>query len=492
MSIEKMRQNMKKSQDEIDLKRDEVRRGKMRQRYHFMPETGWMNDPNGLIFFKGKYHFFFQFNPYSPFWGSMHWGHAVSDDMLHWEYMPLALVPSEDYDDHQKGGCFSGSAIEHDGKLFLMYTGVNNHGNGYEQTQCIAWSEDGIHFEKYAGNPVITAPEGVSMGQFRDPKVWKHGETFYMVCAAQYHGRGQALLYRSRDMLNWSFFNVLSDNRGEWGKMWECPDFFQMGDKFVLTFSPIGVGDHTSVYQVGDFDYETGRFTNKICNEIDWGLEYYAPQSFLAPDGRRIMVAWANQWEWMPQFNDWGPTFREGWCGFFNVPREVHMMEDGSLQFPPVREIQSLREEVWKKDELVVTEETELKAGDGVSFELKMKIDLSRTDAEKVEIDLRCGDGKKTICMFDLKKSNFTVDRNQSDTWSKGISQSSLALEGKQEFDIHILSDQSSLEIFTDQYQVNQSNNIYAPNEQSGLKVRAHGGKLVLRDIESYGIKSAY
>ena len=114
----------------------------------------------------------------------MHWGHAVSDDMLHWEYLPLALVPSEKYDNHQKGGCFSGSAIEHDGKLFLMYTGVTNEGNGYEQVQCIAYSEDGIHFEKYEGNPVLTAPEGIPTDMFRDPKVWKHEDTYYMVCGA--------------------------------------------------------------------------------------------------------------------------------------------------------------------------------------------------------------------------------------------------------------------------------------------------------------------
>ena len=130
MSKELLKQNIEKAQFEIDRKKDMIKSGKMRQHYHFMPQTGWLNDPNGLIYFRGKYHFFFQHNPYSGFWDSMHWGHAVSDDMLHWEYLPLALVPSEKYDNHQKGGCFSGSAIEHDGKLFLMYTGVTNEGNG--------------------------------------------------------------------------------------------------------------------------------------------------------------------------------------------------------------------------------------------------------------------------------------------------------------------------------------------------------------------------
>ena len=161
MSKELMIERIEKAQKEIEAKRETVQQGKFRQDYHFMAETGWINDPNGLIYFKGKYHFFYQYNPYSGFWDCMHWGHAVSEDMIHWEYLPLALAPSEVYDDHLKGGCFSGSAIEHDGKLFLIYTGTCNNGNGFEQAQCIAYSEDGIHFEKYEGNPVITAPEGV-------------------------------------------------------------------------------------------------------------------------------------------------------------------------------------------------------------------------------------------------------------------------------------------------------------------------------------------
>lgn len=493
MSAELMKQNIEKAQYEINLKRNVIKNGKMRQRYHFMPETGWLNDPNGLIFFRGKYHFFFQFNPYSGFWDSMHWGHAISDDMIHWEYLPPALAPSERYDHHQKGGCFSGSAIEHDGKLFLVYTGTSNNGNGFEQTQCIAWSEDGIHFQKYEGNPVITAPDDVCPDQFRDPKVWKHEDTFYMVCAGSCKGRGQALLYRSKDMLHWSFFNILSDNRGEWGHMWECPDFFQMGEKFVLTFSPMGVGDHTAVYQVGDFDYETGKFTSVISHEIDWGMDYYAPQSFAAPDGRRIMVSWANEWEWMPHWKDWGPTFREGWCGFFNIPREVRMMEDGTLQFLPIREIEQLREKRFCRDSMLVTsEEQTLTAGDGVSYELKFKIDLTRTDAERIELVLRCDEEQKTVCLFDLKKGEIMVDRNQSDGWSRGSSRSNLILKGKAELDVHILSDQSSIEIFTDQYRNNQSNNIFASDAQNNLKIRTYGGTALLKDVISCGLKGVY
>lgn len=493
MSKELMQQNIVKAQHEIDKKKDVVKDGKMRQHYHFMPQTGWMNDPNGLIYFKGKYHFFFQYNPYSGFWGSMHWGHAISDDMLHWEYLPLALAPSEPYDNHLQGGCFSGSAIEHDGKLFLMFTGNTNEGNGFEQTQCIAHSEDGIHFEKYEGNPVVTAPEGIPTDLFRDPKVWKHEDMYYMVCGASCNENGQALLYRSKDMLHWTFFNVLAESRGEWGFMWECPDFYPIGDKYVLTFSPMGAGEHTSVYLVGDFDYETGKFCYYINGEIDWGFDYYAPQSFLTPDGRRIMVGWANEWEWMPLWKDWGPTYREGWCGFFNIAREVRMMEDGTLQFLPVAELKTIRENAQKRDTFTVTEEEmELAAGDGVSFELKFRIDLEQTDAGMLELDLRCGGERKAVCLFDFNKAEMSVDRSEADGWSKGVSRSAVYLRGKKELDVHIFSDQSSLEIFTDQYQNNHSNNIFAPDEQNQISIRAHGGQAVIREYESYGMKECF
>lgn len=491
MSKELMKQNIEKAQREIDSKKDIVKKGKMRQRYHFMAQTGWLNDPNGLIYFRGKYHFFFQHNPYNGFWDSMHWGHAVSDDMLHWEYLPLALAPSETYDNHLRGGCFSGSAIEHDGKLFLMFTGATNEGKGNEQTQCIAYSEDGIHFEKYAGNPVLTAPEGVPTDCFRDPKVWKHEDTYYMVCGASRENKGQALLYRSKDMIHWTYFNVLAESRGEWGYMWECPDFYPMGDKYVLTFSPMGAGEHTSVYLVGDFDYLTGKFCCHVSGEIDWGLDYYAPQSFLAPDGRRIIVGWSNEWEWMPLWKDWGPTYKEGWCGFFNIPREVRMRKDGTLQFLPIREVETIRENPKRIAELAVSEEyTELEAGDGVCFELKLKIDLQRTNADELELDLRCGAERRTICLFHFKKGEMRVDRNAADGWSKGVSRSVLYLQGKKELDVHILSDQSSLEIFTDQYQNNHSNNIFAKASQNQLRVRARGGNAVLRDIETYGLRA--
>lgn len=490
MSAEFMKHNIEKAWQEAKQKESIVSKGNMRQFYHFMPQTGWMNDPNGLIYFKGKYHIFYQYNPYQPRWGNIYWGHAVSDDLFHWEYLPPALAPSEPYDTAPRGGCFSGSAIEHEGRLFLMYTGTSESAEGIRQTQCIAYSDDGVHFKKYEKNPVITAPKWVRSDCFRDPKLWKHNGMYYMVCGAGDGDRGMALLYRSSDMFHWSFFNVLAESRGEWGSMWECPDFYELGERYVLTFSPIGAGEHTAVYMTGDFDYNTGRFSPLVSKEIDWGMDYYAPQSFETPDGRRIVIGWANEWEWMPFYKDWGPTYKEGWCGFYSIPREVYMQQDGTLRFQPVKELSKLRKREYTISSFVATQEQkELIAGDGIAFELRMEINLNRTTAEKVVLYLRCGEKHKTVCVFDLKRGELCVDRNRSDGWSRGISRSVLFLKDKKRLDVHILSDQSSLEVFADCYQNNHSINIFAGKHQNQIKISAEGGNAVIDNYQSYSLR---
>jgi beta-fructofuranosidase len=491
MLHDSMSSNIRKAQEEINQKKAEVEKGKMRQNYHFMPQTGWLNDPNGLIYYKGKYHFFYQYYPYAGFWGSMHWGHAISSDMINWEHLPLALAPSEDYDNHYQGGCFSGSAIEHDNKLFLMYTGTANHGKGFEQSQCIAFSEDGINFTKYEGNPVITAPKGIPKDYFRDPKVWKHEGTYYMVCGANNDGKAQALLYKSEDMYEWSFFSVLAESRGEWGYMWECPDFFYLNGKYVLTFSPMGVQERTSVYMVGDFDYKTGKFFCSKSDEIDWGFDYYAPQSFLAPDGRRIVVSWSNEWDWMPFWKDWGPTYREGWCGFFNIPREVELLEDNTLQFKPIREIYNLRESSTLKEEIVLSAESEeIVLESGSCLELKIKINLAKSSTAEICFELRSDGSNYTHIIFDLEKSEVRFDRNNSDGWSKGIARGPLKLIKKTSLDIHIFIDQSSIEVFSNEYQCNLSCNVFAKKEQSKNKLFIKSGTLHVKEVESWILKN--
>ncbi|MBO0451576.1 glycoside hydrolase family 32 protein [Candidatus Enterococcus murrayae] len=493
MSNELMKENIKRAQAEIAKKREEVSQGAMRQKYHFMTEAGWLNDPNGLIFFKGKYHFFYQYNPYDSFWGSMHWGHAISDDMLHWEYLPLALAPSETYDNHPKGGCFSGSAIEHEGRLYLLYTASTNYGDGLVQNQCMAYSDDGFNFIKSEKNPVIAAPPiGYEVGEFRDPKVWKHGEYFYLVCAGKKNDLGQALLYRSKNLEDWTFFNILAESRGELGYMWECPDFFPLknadGEKYVLTFSPMGVKERTSIYLVGDMNYETGKFNYSTVGNIDWGFDYYAPQSFVDQKGRRILVAWANSWEWMPWWKDWGPTFKEGWCGSFNLPREAILDSDNTVKFVPIEELAAIRKSPKTIREKILVEKDDLliPTENGNCFELKMSIDLTSSTAGSFELKLRSNDRLSTNVTFDLKKQMMFVNRENSDDWSQGETKSNLLLKDKTMLNIHLFVDQSSIEIFTDDYKTSHSLNVFAAEDQNKNYVSVSEGKLVILELETW------
>lgn len=480
---------IEKAQKEIDAKRDEIKKGQHRQKYHFMAETGWINDPNGLIYFNGKYHFFYQYNPYSGFWSAMHWGHAVSDDMLHWEYLPLALAPSEWYDGHPQGGCFSGSAVVHEGKLYLIYTGTANNGKGFEQTQCVAYSEDGIHFEKYAGNPVITAPEGVPGDFFRDPYVWKHEDTYYMILGASVNGFAQALLYKSQNLLNWEKVSVLCESRGEWGYMWECPNFFEIDGKHVLVVSPMGCSERTCVYMVGDFDYETGKFFPEKTGECDWGFQYYAPQPFIDDKGRRIMVAWANCWDWMPFWKDWGPTYREGWCGSFNIPRTVRLNDDLSLSFEPIEEVKAIRKNETTEFNCELTDGNAVIC-DSYCYDSEIIINLKETAAEKFSLILRKSGENRTVVTYDLKACEIRFDLTEADGWSKGIARAPLNLIGKDRLDIRILSDRSSLEIFNDDYRVNLSCNVYTTAENEENYIEAAGGKLVIESIKTWELET--
>ena len=468
MSKELMIERIEKAQKEIEAKRETVQQGKFRQDYHFMAETGWINDPNGLIYFKGKYHFFYQYNPYSGFWDCMHWGHAVSEDMIHWEYLPLALAPSEVYDDHLKGGCFSGSAIEHDGKLFLIYTGTCNNGNGFEQAQCIAYSEDGIHFEKYEGNPVITAPEGVPTDLFRDPKVWKHDDTYYVVCGASKNGFAQARLYKSTDMFHWEFVNVLAESRGEWGYMWECPDFFTLEGQKVLSVSPQGLTREEfrfqNIYQSGYFILKDGKPEEKDFREWDHGFDFYAPQTFQDGKDRRIIIGWMG----MPDADEEyvNPTAQsEGWQHCLTVPREV-TYKNGMLYKYPVKELNGLRENGTS----ISGSSVELPVNGPFDLDIQVKGDQDKVSlGENLFLEYQGGDVILTL----------------SETAGAGRKVRKAHVPSGKVESLRILADTTAVEIYVNGGEVVFSTRYYPETQAQAVKVEA-------ADVDGkiYGLKN--
>ena len=242
--------------------------------FHLSPRIGWMNDPNGFSFYQGKFHMFYQYHPYATKWGPMHWGHAVSTDLLHWDYLPAALAPDQSYD---KAGCFSGSAIEmEDGRQLLMYTGVREkrREDGTKQafqTQCLAFG-DGKDYVKYSKNPVLgeaDIPEGFSRHDFRDPKLYRRKDGGYacVIGNRSDDGSGAILLYESEDAIHWRFHSILDRCYNEYGKMWECPDFFELEGRKILLVSPqdmcqAGLEFHNgngTVCLIGSLDEQTGR-----------------------------------------------------------------------------------------------------------------------------------------------------------------------------------------------------------------------------------------
>ena len=297
-----------------------------RLRHHFEPEKGWMNDPNGLCYFGGKYHAFYQHYPFEPKWGPMHWGHAVSEDLVRWEELPIALYPDMPYENG--GGCFSGSALEKDGFLYLMYTSVSKERG---QTQSIAVSRDGLCFEKYAENPVIReSPLDPSNKDFRDPKIFAFGDEYRMVCGAGVDGLGSVLLFRSDDLLRWDYVGPIFQSR-DYGPVPECPDLFPLGDKWVLLFSRMDE-TRSAQFLVGGFDGE--RFTPESFQQPERGTDFYAPQTFLDGKGRRVMIGWL--WNWNREVPEGAVR-----AGALAIPREL-VLRNGKLCNPPVEEARGL------------------------------------------------------------------------------------------------------------------------------------------------------
>lgn len=327
--------------------------------FHLGARVGWMNDPNGFSLYKGQYHLFYQYHPYDSHWGPMHWGHAVSRDLLHWEYLPCALAPDMSYD---RDGCFSGSAaLLPDGRHLLMYTGVENV-TGPDgrirslQTQNLAFG-DGVNYEKYPGNPVLTAadlPAGGSPGDFRDPRLIPapDGGWFCLAANDNVDGGGQILLYHSTDLAHWSLVNAAAKNRGRLGLMWECPDLFSLDGTDVLLISaqdmlPKGFEYHNgngTVALTGRFDPGTGHFEELGDQALDYGIDFYAPQTVLTPDGRRVMIGWLQNWDTCNQH------FRNyPWFGQMSLPRELFVW-NGRLCQRPIRELETLRGKALCRD----------------------------------------------------------------------------------------------------------------------------------------------
>ena len=471
--------------------------------FHLPARIGWMNDPNGFSFFDGYYHLFYQYYPYETKWGPMHWGHARSLDLLHWEHLDAAMAPDQDYDDF---GCFSGSAVELPGGAhMLMYTGVEDKGRNADgtpecwQTQCIAFG-DGLNYEKYEGNPVIgpdMLPEGYDIQNFRDPKVWLEPDgslrCVVATCDPVGHGElatGTILKYRSQDGISWEYEGVFAENRGRIGSMWECPDTFELDGRQVLLVSPqdmLAGGDefasgNGTLAIIGDVDPETGTLVEESLHATDYGLDFYATQTLLAPDGRRIMVAWMQNWDSICL------SGRALWFGQMTVPRELSV-RDGRLIQKPVRELEEARSNRVAYEGVRMEGKRHLDGISGRCIDLSVRVRPSDEEAGYREFTVWFANGGQfhSSVRFSPEDGMLKINRKHSGlrrAVTKDRKCKLIAYDG--ELRLRIILDRSSVEVFVGEGEQVLTMTIPTDPSHEGISFFSDGE--VIMDVEKYDI----
>ena len=444
-----------------------------REHFHLMPPVGWLNDPNGLCQFEGVYHAFFQYSPFDAEGGVKMWGHYISDNMLDWKYQGVALYPDQPFDCH---GVYSGSALVEDGKMYLYYTGnvkledgeYDYIRTGREGNTVLVSSEDGIHFgHKKQLMRNTDYPDDLTC-HVRDPKVWKEQDTYYMVQGARTkEDVGQILVFTSKDKVNWKIKSRI-ESKEPFGYMWECPDYFTIGDKKILSASVQGleggIWEERNVYQSGYFEVEGDILSSYKLGEYklwDYGFDYYAPQSFETEDGRRIHISWMG----MPDCEAYtNLTIADGWQHCFTLPREIYV-KDGKICQRPIRELDY-------KEAITKIAENKLQADSCKAYDLKIdKIQNNQfCIALAEELLLEYTDGRFRMRFTDNRKTCVSAGRDCR------------YVETDEVTNIRVIADVSSVEVFVNDGEYVFSTRYY-PDKYS-INVQAEGADICLAEIK--------
>ena len=443
-----------------------------RPQYHLLPAANWMNDPNAPIYWQDKYHMFYQYNPNGAFWGDMHWAHAVSEDMVHWKHLPMALAPTPGGPD--KDGVFSGCAVIDNGTVTAVYTGVN------PETQCVATSGgDLTTWKKFAGNPVVAAPPaGMEVTGFRDPAVWKEGDTWLMAVGSGFRGKGGAvLLYESKDLRRWDYLHPLVTGRKpagasakdpvDSGEMWECPDFFPLGGKHLLIIST----ERVVKYLLGG--YADRRFQPQSMGGVDSG-SYYAARTMTNTGNRRIL------WGWLTEGRSAEAQRAAGWSGVMSLPRELKLL-GAQVQMGPAAEVESLRGKRLGADA----------AGD--CLEILAEIDPG--DAPRAGLKLRVAPDRseQTPIYYDRDQKLLCVDRSQSSTDARadrGMQSGPFLLGRGEPLRLRLFLDGSVIEIFANDRFCLTARVYPAGPRSTGVALHASGGTAKMVSLEAWEMRS--
>ena len=500
-----------------------------RPSYHFTPLYGWMNDPNGMVYKDGEYHLYFQYNPYGSKWGNMHWGHAVSRDLINWEHLDPAIARDP------VGHIFSGSSVVDKkntagfGKDAIIAIYTNNSVN-HDEVQCIAYSNDnGRTFTKYEGNPVLTPFDGLK--DFRDPKVfwYEKDKCWFMIVSADKETR----FYKSKNLKKWDYVSAFGKGLGQQPCQYECPDFFQLpvnGDeknmKWVMTMNinpGCWFGGSATEYFVGDFDGKN--FTCPDANEVkwlDWGKDHYATVTFSNTGSRVLAITWMSNW----QYANLTP-FKQN-RGANGLPRELKLYEKNGKYYisedvaPEALALRKSTKELGSQT--VEGEKAFAGATSGMEGAFEIEADVTADANGIAGIELYNNKRERTLIYIDMKEGKVVMDRTESGltdfgkqsvphdielAWDKQraaegkqparIENSinykndfalatwaplSLCQEGKKTFHLDIFADKSSIELFVDGGRIAMTNLVFPVAPYENVKLYSKGGKAEFQNMK--------
>ncbi len=452
-----------------------------RPHYHFLPPAHWMNDPNGLMHLKGKYHLFYQHNPAGAFHANMHWGHAQSTDLVHWKHLPIALAPTPGGPD--KDGVYSGCGVINNGIPTLVYTGVR------PQVQCLATgSEDMITWAKYDKNPVIGAPpEGLEVTGFRDPCVWQESDRWYMLVGSGIKDLGgTALLYASGNLTDWEYLHpIYVGDKTVTGEMWECPTFFPLGDKHALLVSTVG----TVLYFVGT--WSELRFSPESQGRVDFGDSFYAAQAFPDEQGRRIVFGWLRENRGV------GLQKEAGWSGVMSLPRIPFVREEGGLGMGPAPEITLLRGKHERITGLDLAPQSPKVIPQARGDRVEIVAVVQPGDAAQCGLALHCSphDEERTVLSYDRQERRIRIDRRRSSLSANvalDVHEAPVGLSEGEAVTFHIFLDGSVIEVFADGG-VCLTSRVYPTRADSvGVKAFAVGGRARIKSLDVWQMKAIW
>ncbi|EPE34246.1 Arabinanase/levansucrase/invertase [Glarea lozoyensis ATCC 20868] len=452
----------------------------IRPQFHYTPYQGWINDPAGLIEWKGKHQLFSQFNPVAPLWGPMHMAHADSSDAVHWRELPVAMYPPYVQDPLDTSGRFTGSAVLDNSTggihfIFTDATDVSRHPGKLPEVQSSALSTDGINFDFYSGNPIIAAPPPRSGNGWRDPKVFHDttDNTWKMVVGSGEGATGNVQLYVATDekLLSWKYIGVLTEGTGSTGGMWECPNFFPIGDKWVLFYG----GNSLGFWEVGTYDGT--KFTSEKVGLLDAGPDSYAMQWYKDSAGRNLAIAWMGNWP----TSKW-PSRVNGWAGTQSITRELFIRADGGLGSKPIKEVSSLANGPAKALGAKNVHGT-ISVGSTNTARLQVTVDLATSNAPGFTIFMHKSNVEQVTLYYSVKNQTLTLDTTnagygQAGTWNAVVAKSP---DNKLSLDIFI--DRSSVEVFAGDGTAMTATVFPRYQESTAVNIESVGGKTVFDSI---------